>query len=165
MTEEQDSFRIKRSELIRIIKEEIDIVISEINPYHKGKGKLGGRFSTKEDGAIYSVPLDNTTELPKGRGLNNNGKPRAKFGMNSGKPELQCGRLTIDGDEKTKTKRCHDYPEHYQENIDLSEEQEKVSLARKCQEIGFRTFSEFLEAVNALEKAGEGKLHEPKTGK
>ena len=78
-----------------------DKPIDEANPYHSSKD--GGRFSTKEKGDIYSLTgraKDNVSNIPVGRGKNKNGKPVAKFGINTGSPEKQCGRLTIDGDKK-----------------------------------------------------------------
>ena len=120
-----DTYTISKSELRDIIKQEIESVmkersLTEINPYHKGSGsKDGGKFTSKKDGKIYSVPHKHkgkVKNIPTGRGRNKNGKPVAKFGMNSGSPDKQCGRVTVDGEKKKKTRRCEDYPKKYWQN-------------------------------------------------
>ena len=122
-----DTLSISKEDLRDIIKQEIIEVmkersLTEINPYHKGSGsKQGGRFTSKADGKIYSVPhkhKDKVKNIPTGRGRNQNGKPVAKFGMNSGSPDKQCGRVTVDGDAKKKTRRCDGYAKNYWDSVD-----------------------------------------------
>lgn len=103
-----ESYTISKQDLRDIIKQELEAAIkerslTEINPYHHGKGRSGGQFTTKEKGDIYSVPHKHKSKvknIPTGRGKNKNGKPVAKFGMSSGSPEVQCGRMTVDGNPK-----------------------------------------------------------------
>ena len=253
---QSNTLTITRSRLAEIVREEIDAVIKaqeeepdedeidllaeppatydpnpidEANPYHSSKD--GGRFSTKEKGDIYSLTgraKDNVSNIPVGRGKNKNGKPVAKFGINTGSPEKQCGRLTIDGDKKKKTRSCSNYPKNYwdkqNEELDLASglpvsdeeaRQQKTpqkrrdklgvlpadlsrlarglmedaeifeaattlrrlsglpeglvadgndALASKCRAAGFRTFEELLKAMDAMKRASDGKLHDPKGG-
>lgn len=119
-----DTYTISKQDLRDIIKQELEAAIkerslTEINPYHHGKGRSGGQFTTKEKGDIYSVPHKHKSKvknIPTGRGKNKKGKPVAKFGMSSGSPEVQCGRMTVDGNPKKKTRRCDDYPRKYWQN-------------------------------------------------
>lgn len=115
--------KITKSRLKELIKQEIEAVMNqednelvEANPYHSGKT---GRFTSKNaPNSVYSLTKnaeDNVSKMPIGRGKNKNGKPAAKFGMNSGSPDKQCGRLTIDGDKKKKSRRCVDYKKKYWE--------------------------------------------------
>ena len=108
---------IVRQELHAVMKEREDALL-EINPYHKGTGSGGGRFTTKDRGKIYSVPHKHDVKnIPKGRGINKGGKPVAKFGVNTGEPDKQCGKVTIDGNPKRKTRRCSDYPKSYWDQV------------------------------------------------
>lgn len=233
-----ESRTITRTRLAELVREEIEAVIKgqeeednldEANPYHSSKD--GGRFSTKEKGDIYSLTknaADNVSKMPIGRGRNVKGKPVAKFGMNTGSPEKMCGRLTIDGDSKPKTRSCSRYPKNYwdkqNEDVDLesglpvSDEEgrqqktpqkrrDKVgampaelsklarglmedveiyeaattlrrlsgipeglvqdgndALAVKCRSAGFRTFEDLLKAMDAMKRASDGKLLNPKKG-
>lgn len=234
--------KITPEKLKEMIKDEISAVLDsgpddllEINPYHKGTGKGGGQFTSKERGKIYSVPHKHkgkVKNIPTGRGINKNGKPVAKFGVNSGAPDKQCGKVTVDGDSKRKTRRCSDYPKSYwdevNEDVDFetglpvsdqqaaknrtpSERKHKLGydrelqrLARgimeaeqraseaseiyeqakmlrklsglpeglvggqnqqlqaKCRAAGFRTFEELLQAMDAMKRASDGKLQDPK---
>ena len=122
-----NTVKITNEELKQLIKDEIEAVFGsetdelvEINPYHKGTGKGGGQFTTKERGKIYSVPHKHkkrVKNIPTGRGTNKGGKPVAKFGVNSGSPDKQCGKVTVDGDPKRKTRRCTDYPKSYWDEV------------------------------------------------
>ena len=118
-----------KSRLKELIRQEIeavlepeDLALDEANPYHSGKT---GRFTKKTaPNSVYSLTKnaeDDVSEVPIGRGRNKNGKPVAKYGMNTGSPEKQCGRLTLDGEKKKKTRRCIDYKKKYWEpqNEDL----------------------------------------------
>lgn len=234
-----NTITISRSRLAELVREEIAAVVKaqeeeennldEANPYHSSKD--GGRFSTKEKGDIYSLTKnakDNVDKMPIGRGKNKNGKPVAKFGMNTGSPDKQCGRLTIDGDKKKKSRSCSSYPKNYwdtkNEDLDLASglpvsdeegRQQKTpqkrkdklgvmpaelsrlarglmedaelfeaattlrrlsgipeglvadgndALAVKCRAAGFRTFEDLLRAMDAMKRASDGKLIDPKRG-
>ena len=92
-----------------------DFMLSEINPYFDEKG----HFTSKDKAVTYSLTKraqkhikDPDIKVPQ-RGTVKNGKVSAKFGMNTGSPEKQCGRLTIDGEKKPKTRSCKDYPNNY----------------------------------------------------
>lgn len=108
--------RLDRQRLKALIEEELERLRTEYNALHNPET---GKFQKKGQGkAVYSL-----TKKAKGvagdkapqRGITtNDGKTvSAKFGMSSGSPDTQCGRKTIDGDEKKKTRRCRDYPENY----------------------------------------------------
>lgn len=253
-----NTLTISRSRLAELVREEIDAVIKaqeeekedeeiellaeppatydptaddepidEANPYHSS---ATGRFTDKS-GEIYSLTKnakDNVSKIPVGRGKNKAGKPVAKFGMNTGAPEKQCGRLTIDGDKKKKSRSCSNYPKNYwdkqNEELDLAsglpvsdeegrqqrtpqKRKDKLgvmpaelsklarglmedaeifeaattlrrlsgipeglvtdgneALAGKCRAAGFRTFEELLKAMDAMKRASDGKLLDPKGG-
>ena len=92
-----------------------DFMLAEINPYKDAKGQT----TSKDKAVTYSLTKraqkyikDPDIKVPQ-RGTVKNGKVSAKFGMNTGSPEKQCGRLTIDGEKKPKTRSCKDYPKNY----------------------------------------------------
>jgi hypothetical protein len=114
---------IDKTRIKRMIKEEIEKLFLEANPAHKGKGPGGGRFAKKGQGKVYSLTknaLDDVNpegelEVPARGRITSQGKISSKFGMNGGDPDKNCGRLTIDGNSKKKTRRCDDYPAKYEE--------------------------------------------------
>ena len=121
--------RLKRELLEKIIREELELFY-EVNPAHKGKGPGGGRFAKKGQGKTYSltknaeddVAEDSELEVPARGNITKSGKISSKFGMNTGDPDKQCGRLEIDGQKKKKTRRCVDYPDKYwTEDVDQAE--------------------------------------------
>lgn len=92
--------------------------LNEVNPYKDEKGHT----TSKDKAVTYSLTKrakkyikDPDIKVPQ-RGTVKNGKVSAKFGMNTGSAAKQCGRLTIDGEEKTPTRSCKDYPKDYQES-------------------------------------------------
>jgi len=113
---------LEMGELINLFTERLenstdyDFMLAEINAYHKKDGTWG----SKENAKTYSLTKrakkhlakDSEVEIGRGR-VTKNGKVSAKFGMNTGSPDKQCGRLTIQGDKKPKTRRCRDYPQNY----------------------------------------------------
>lgn len=242
---QSNTYTISQERLRSIVKQEIEGVLrdlehggfekkatllQDVNPYHKGPGAGGGQFTSKKRGKIYSVTgnaRDNVKNIPVGRGTNKDGKPVALFGVNSGSPDKQCGRMTIDGDKKKKTRRCYKYPKKYWDQVDedvdirtglpvrddqarknrskqarrdalgvmpkdldalsrgvyqegretwvatstlrklfeatqgqpgASTDAARKQMAAKCRSMGFRTFEELLQAMNAMKKATEGKL-------
>ena len=110
---EGSNLKITREELYKLIEEELNAVLDEgANPYHS---KATGKFTDKS-GEIYSLTknaTDNVKDMPIGRGRNKNGKPIAKYGLNTGSPEKQCGRKTFSGTDKKKTRSCSEYPKRY----------------------------------------------------
>ena len=112
--------KILKSDLEKIINEEIERVL-EINALHK----KDGTWASKDDAEIYSLTknaklkpgTDSDLEVPARGKYTKSGKVSAKFGMNTGKPDKQCGKLTIDGSKKKKTRSCKDYPENYTEEL------------------------------------------------
>jgi len=115
------------------LEEEVSEDLSEFNTMHKPDGTWG----SKKAGNIYSVTkrakkhLAKDSDVEIGRGtITKKGKLSAKFGMNTGSPDIQCGRLTIDGDKKPKTRSCKDYPDNYQENLlaepDVAQEDDSI---------------------------------------
>ena len=49
--------------------------------------------------------------------------------MSTGDPDKQCGRLTIDGEDKKKTRSCKDYPNDYWDKEEVSEGDQVMSPA------------------------------------
>ena len=95
-----------------------NLELNEVNPY---KDSLG-RITSKDKATMYSLTKrakkyikDPDIKVPQ-RGPVKNGKVSAKFGMNTGSKEKQCGRLTIDGEKKNPTRSCKDYPNNYKES-------------------------------------------------
>ena len=94
--------------------------LEEINPYKNEKG----HFTSKKKAKIYSLTKnaekhlakDSDVEIARGK-VTKNGKISSKFGMNTGSPDKQCGRLNIDGSKKKKTRSCKDYPKPYDEGL------------------------------------------------
>ena len=107
-------------ELIHLFNErldnpEFDFLLKEYNPYKDEKGQT----TSKDKAVVYSLTgraknlvKDPDTKVPQ-RGTVKNGKVSSKFGMNTGSPDKQCGRLTIQGDKKPKTRSCKDYTKNY----------------------------------------------------
>ncbi len=109
--------RITQKQIREMIEEELK-AMKEVNPMHdpktgkfQGKGKKGVYSLTKN--AEDDLAQDSELQAPARGTSSGTGKVSAKFGMSTGSPEKQCGRLTIDGDKKKKTRRCADYPKKY----------------------------------------------------
>lgn len=109
--------KIKHSELKAIIKEEIKAYYKELsdlkeaNPYHDSKG----HWTSKDKAETYSFTkgADVSDDL-KQRGKVKGDKVIAKFGMNTGSKEKQCGKLDFtDGNKKPITLSCKDYNKPY----------------------------------------------------
>ena len=104
----------------KLITEKWEAYCNEINAYHREDGTWG----SKENAKTYSLTKrakkhlakDSEVEIGRGR-VTKNGKVAAKFGMNTGSPDKQCGRLNFSGDKKKKTRSCKDYPENYKESL------------------------------------------------
>lgn len=130
--------------LRKIIEDEIE-KIQEVNALHS----KDGRFSSKEDAEVYSLTsnaLDNKTrspdqEIPARGRATKKGKISSKFGMNTGAPDKQCGRLTIKGKPKKKTRSCKDYPSKYKEGLLATPETppEDVPLRKKTNTAGIKS--------------------------
>ena len=111
---------MNKQELREIILDEIRKV-EEVNAMHSSSGK----FASKKNAETYSLTtnaLDNKTlskdqEAPARGRATKNGKISSKFGMNTGDEDKQCGRLTIKGKPKKKTRSCKDYPAKYKEGL------------------------------------------------
>lgn len=105
--------KIRYNHLLEIIKEELELYLSEINESNPYKDKFG-RITSEDEAVIYSftdrAPVSD--ELKK-RGTYKNGKVSSKYGMNTGSPEKQCGRLKFSGEKKPKTRSCKNYPKRY----------------------------------------------------
>jgi len=119
--------RISKKRLEEIIIEEfnrlkIENPLTELNPSHDSKGRFSKRGVA---GNTYSLTknaeeeIGNSPDLKVQRGKEtSSGKVQSKFGMNTGSPEKQCGRKTIQGDEKPITRSCKHYPKNYWEKLD-----------------------------------------------
>ncbi len=123
---------IRKQTLERIIREEIQAVLRETNPYHAGAtgNKKGGRFTTKKKAASYSLSdkaKDNKTRSPeheaplraKMSGGRITGSP---MGMNTSSKKA-CGRQHMpSGSPKSPSHRCATYPKRYNEAFQALEE-------------------------------------------
>ena len=120
--------KISRKRLKEIVLEEFERVreeksLIEVNPSHGPKGKFAKRGKT---GNTYSLTANAKEEVGSSSDLEvpargketSAGKVQAKFGMNTGSPEKQCGRKTIQGDEKPITRSCKHYPKNYWDKMD-----------------------------------------------
>ena len=113
-------YLIDEDDLRDLISDEI-VKVREVNPAHNSKGQ----FSSHANAETYSLTanaLDNKTlspdhEAPARGKATKSGKISSKFGMNTGNPDKQCGRLTIKGKKKKKTRSCKDYPSKYEEGL------------------------------------------------
>ncbi len=89
----------------------------EVNAAHGADGK----FAKKGQGKVYSltknaeddVGPDSDLEVPARGNITSQGKISSRYGMNTGDPDKNCGRLTIDGKKKKKTRSCKNYPKDY----------------------------------------------------
>tara|TARA_R110002110_G_scaffold268616_2_gene484393 strand:+ start:870 stop:1862 length:993 start_codon:yes stop_codon:yes gene_type:complete len=110
---------INRKRLKAIIEEELEKMKNEANPAHKADGtwakKGKGKTYSLTKNALDDVGEDSELEVPARGAITSQGKIAAKYGMSTGSPDKQCGRLTIDGDKKKKTRSCKDYPKKYSE--------------------------------------------------
>ena len=110
---------IDRDRLKQIVEQELKKMRAEVNAAHDEKG----RFAKKGKGKTYSltknaeddVADDTELEVPARGRITSQGKISSRYGMNTGDPDKNCGRLTIDGNKKTKTRSCKDYPKKYSE--------------------------------------------------
>tara|TARA_Y100000034_G_C6771629_1_gene344279 strand:- start:44 stop:616 length:573 start_codon:yes stop_codon:yes gene_type:complete len=123
--------KISKERLRRIILEEIKAV-REANPGHDGRGRFARKGSGKTysltDNALDDVASDSELEVPARGRITSKGKISSKYGMNTGDPDKNCGRLTIDGKAKKKTRSCKDYPKSYWEKNE-AQEQDVLSTA------------------------------------
>ncbi len=119
---------IDRARLKQIVEQELKKLQLEVNPAHSEDG----RFAKKGKGKTYSltknaeddVADDTELEVPARGSITSQGKISSKFGMNTGSPDKQCGRLNIDGKGKKKTRSCKDYPDNYwSEEVELEEKE------------------------------------------
>lgn len=102
---------------IHIVKKMILEELKEVNAVHGSDG----RFATKGKGKVYSltknaehdVGPDSELEVPARGRITTHGKISSRYGMNTGDPDKNCGRLTIDGKKKKKTRSCKNYPKDY----------------------------------------------------
>ena len=96
-----------------------DELHTEVNAMHKADGT----WASKSNAKTYSLTKNNKfkdseLEVPARGSITKNGKIASKFGMNSGSPDKQCGKLNIDGSKKKKTRSCKDYPANYTEGAE-----------------------------------------------
>lgn len=105
----------------------------EVNPYHKADGTWG----SKDNAETYSLSgkkkfKDSELETPARGRITKSGKISSKFGMNTGSPEKQCGKLNLQtGKKKKKTRSCKDYPANYndKDKVDEANEPNAISTA------------------------------------
>lgn len=148
--------RLSKKRLRRIIEEEVSCLL-EVNPAHDTKG----RFSNKETAKIYSLTANaeddvgymSNLEVPARGKITSTGKVGAKYGMNTGSPDKQCGRLSIDGAKKKKTRSCKDYPEKYWSEEGVLDEDEVMSPADDAYIKGL-VVQQVKSALQAVQKSG-----------
>ena len=92
--------KIYKSELMKIVKEELEGVLKEANPWHSGHGKGGGRFTSKEKAKTYSLSNNakglTKNEVPLRGKVTASGKVSSPIGMNSG---ISCSEYSKRYDE------------------------------------------------------------------
>jgi hypothetical protein len=116
-----NNIKMTKELLEQLIIEELDTV-REINAHHDDQG----RWATKNNRNIYSltknaeddVGEDSDLQVPARGKSTASGKISSKFGMNTGAPDKQCGKLNIDGSPKKKTRSCKHYPKNYWDKVD-----------------------------------------------
>lgn len=116
--------KIYKSELMKIVKEELEGVLKEANPYHSGHGKGGGRFTSKEKAKTYSLSNNakglTKNEVPLRGKVTASGKVSSPIGMNTSK---SCGRTEFpSGAEKHSGISCSEYSKRYDEAFQALEE-------------------------------------------
>ena len=109
--------KITATDLLEMVEEELDKYLLEVALCHSPST---GHFTDCNPKAVYSLSHraaknNNIDREFVGRGnLTKKRKIMAKYGANTAKdPGGQCGRQTVQGKSKAKTKRCHDYPKKY----------------------------------------------------
>ena len=96
--------------------DEKNLKLKEYNPYkdkhgHTASKKAGNLYSLTRAGA---KKVGSDEDKAKRGVYTSKGKVRAKFGTNSSKPDVSCGRKTIDGKDINPKKYCDDrYPKKY----------------------------------------------------
>ena len=165
--------KISKKRLEEIIVEEfsrlkLENPLTELNPSHDKKGRFTKRGVA---GNTYSLTknaeeeIGNSPDLKVQRGKEtSSGKVQSKFGMNTGSPAKQCGRKTIQGDEKVITRSCKHYPKNYWDKLDEIvsalhlEEGKGQSVCDKC----IQQFLVRIRTANAaLNNAAKGKVDKP----
>jgi hypothetical protein len=158
--------KIDRKRLKNLVEEELLRLRNEYNALHSPET---GRFQAKGKGkAVYSLTKDaedvvgDTAEVPQRGITTNDGKTvSAKFGSNTGSPDKQCGRKTISGEKKRKTRRCRDYPKNYWAEGLTELVEELCSLDERQGDVCDRCIQSFLAKLRranaALKAAQDGK--------
>ena len=109
---------ITKTELKKLIKEEIEAVLNELNPYHD---PATGKLSSGKAGDVYSLSRPATdaagwdSEKAKKGLATKKGKVSYKFGMADG--DKACGRKTVSGKKISPKRRCSKYPKKYEEDL------------------------------------------------
>ncbi len=109
--------KIKKAQLEMIVREEIEAVLSELNPYHdKHTGKLSGPNSgnsySLSEPAVARAGWDKE-KAKKGK-VTSKGNVSYRFGMSKGKKA--CGRKDVSGAKTAVKYSCSDYPKKYDED-------------------------------------------------
>lgn len=177
--------KITKVELRRIIKEEFERVLVEANLYHKADGTWGskktGNVKSLSKAAASKLGIDNK-HVGKSIVANDPDKTRVKYHMSD------CGRTDVTtGKDRAIKQSCRNYPDKYNEEVVLSEEEEQEreelrmtadeferyrQAKRKAQykvctdEFGLRPSNDvvktYLDNVNSFKRAGQGDLYRPK---
>ena len=119
------------ADFIREIMTEEGLIEERGNPYHKADGTWG----SKDNAETYSLSgkkkfKDSELETPARGTITKSGKISSKFGMSSGSPEKQCGKINLKtGEPKKKTRSCKDYPANYSDKDKVDEAKEPNAMS------------------------------------
>ena len=119
------------ADFIREIMTEEGLIAERGNPYHRADGTWG----SKDNAVTYSSSRkkkykDSKLETPARGTITKSGKISSKFGMSSGSPEKQCGKINLKtGEPKKKTRSCKDYPANYSDKDKVDEANEPNAMS------------------------------------
>jgi hypothetical protein len=131
--------KISERALREIILEEIENTLNEINKFHSSSGK----FSSKKNATTVSLSnnakkyLKDKSQAPIRGKVTASGAVSSKFGLNTGRPASQCGKIKFpEGTPKSPTRSCKSYPDRYRMNEVVDELLEQLD-DEVLQEQGF----------------------------
>ena len=119
------------ADFIREIMTEEGLIAERGNPYHRADGTWG----SKDNAETYSLSgkkkfKDSELETPARGTITKSGKISSKFGMSSGSPDKQCGKINLKtGERKKKTRSCKDYPANYSDKDKVDEANEPNAMS------------------------------------
>jgi hypothetical protein len=161
---EYSNMFISRKDLLTIIREELDSVVSEFLCH----SKEDGTFEKCKTGSVYSLTTKGADSRGVSRdlvkrgnvsGIGKDGKAKvaAKYGVNTSKDKAG-GRKTLDGDDISPVRYVSKYPKkYYTEDLDESDDQ---GIKQKCRSAGYEkpeaTLKRFLIRTSLASTAVKG---------